>query len=210
MLVNKLKIILAENNLRISKVFNDTRISRSTLTALSENQSKGIQFDTLNTLCNYLKISPGDFFSYTPYDFEMEILNVFVENIDDIYSDPDDEKNIKSIGYCDFNTSLLIGINNTSRTNFNLLLNGKGIVRDDLIHIDFTINDTNTDKSINDFIAIFYDLSRELQVYFLSQISVIYKQHFLKHTYKLSVDSPEKLYIPLFNDIQIELNTTEP
>ena len=62
MIKSNLKVILAENNLRVSKVANDTGISRTTLTALSENHSKGIQLDTMNKLCKYLKILPSELF----------------------------------------------------------------------------------------------------------------------------------------------------
>jgi len=63
-----LSILLAERNLKITKVSNDTGISRTTLTYLANNYSKGIQYDTLNTLCNYLHITPGDLISYVPVD----------------------------------------------------------------------------------------------------------------------------------------------
>ena len=56
MIKSNLKVKLAENNIRISKIANDTGISRTTLTALSEGHTKGIQFDTLNKIFRYLKI----------------------------------------------------------------------------------------------------------------------------------------------------------
>lgn len=63
-----LSVLLAERNLKITKVCKDTGISRTTLTYLVNNYSKGIQYDTLNTLCTYLSISPGDLISYVPVD----------------------------------------------------------------------------------------------------------------------------------------------
>ncbi|WP_081467767.1 helix-turn-helix domain-containing protein [Lentilactobacillus kisonensis] len=60
MLRNTLSLILVERQLRITKVSNDTGISRTTLTALSQNSNKMIQMETINTLCNYLKLSPSD------------------------------------------------------------------------------------------------------------------------------------------------------
>ena len=62
MIVCKLNTILAEKGLRITKVSKDTGISRTTLTALTQNHSQGIQFDTLDTLCTYLNITPSDLF----------------------------------------------------------------------------------------------------------------------------------------------------
>lgn len=63
-----LSILLAERNLKITKVCNDTGISRTTLTNLANNYSKGIQYDTLNTLCTYLNITPSELISYITTD----------------------------------------------------------------------------------------------------------------------------------------------
>lgn len=63
-----LSVLLAERNLRITKVCKDTGISRTTLTYLANNYSKGIQYDTLNTLCAYLRVSPGELISFVPVD----------------------------------------------------------------------------------------------------------------------------------------------
>ena len=63
-----LSLLLAERNLKITKVTNDTGISRTTLTSLANNHGQGIQFGTLNTLCNYLFVTPDQFFSYVPFD----------------------------------------------------------------------------------------------------------------------------------------------
>lgn len=65
-----LAVLLAERNLKISKVSADTGISRTTLTALSNNYSQGIQFDTANKLCVYLKVTLSDLFSFVPVTIE--------------------------------------------------------------------------------------------------------------------------------------------
>ncbi|MHB0741649.1 helix-turn-helix domain-containing protein [Peptostreptococcus sp.] len=54
MIKNNLSKILGERLLSISKVSQDTGIARSTLTGIYYRKSKGIQYDTLNTLCEYL------------------------------------------------------------------------------------------------------------------------------------------------------------
>ena len=71
MLIPNLSVLLAERRLTLSKVSEDTRLSRTTLTALAGGGAKGIQFDTLNTLCQYLKITPGELFVYRPFDLEL-------------------------------------------------------------------------------------------------------------------------------------------
>ena len=68
MLIPNLSVLLAERRLTLSKVSEDTRISRTTLTALTAGHAKGVQFDTLNTLCQYLNVAPGDLFLYRPFD----------------------------------------------------------------------------------------------------------------------------------------------
>lgn len=75
-----LAILLAERNLKITKVSNDTGISRTTLTYLFNNYSKGIQYDTLNTLCTYLHITPSDLISYVPIDINITSIHVNFNN----------------------------------------------------------------------------------------------------------------------------------
>jgi len=72
MLKCNLAVLLAERNLKITKVSSDTGISRTTLTSLANNYSQGIQFETLNALCSYLRISPADFFCYVPFEVDVK------------------------------------------------------------------------------------------------------------------------------------------
>lgn len=105
MIKSNLKVILAENNLRVSKVANDTGISRTTLTALSENHSKGIQLDTMNKLCKYLKILPSDLFVYAPVDINPKVFDIKVLGYK---KNATDEQNIQSI---EIHCSLFLNIN---------------------------------------------------------------------------------------------------
>ena len=73
MIKNNFNTLMAERQLKITRVSNDTGISRTTLTALSQEMSKGVQLDTLNTLCTYFNITPGEFFDYLPFDLEYNI-----------------------------------------------------------------------------------------------------------------------------------------
>ena len=68
MLISNLSVLLAQRRLTITRVSRDTRISRTTLTALCGGSAKGVQFETLNALCQYLKVAPGDLFLYRPFD----------------------------------------------------------------------------------------------------------------------------------------------
>lgn len=71
MLIPNLSVLLAERRLTLSKVSSDTGLSRTTLTALAGRAARGVQFDTLNTLCQYLKVTPNDLFIYRPFDLSV-------------------------------------------------------------------------------------------------------------------------------------------
>lgn len=76
-----LAVLLAERDLKITKVSKDTGISRTTLTALCNDYSGGVKFDTINTLCTYLKVTPEDFFSYLPYEYDFVDLYIDIDVI---------------------------------------------------------------------------------------------------------------------------------
>ena len=71
MLIPNLSVLLAERRLTVTKVAQDTGLSRTTLTALTTRSAKGIQFDTLNRLCQYLKVMPDALFIYRPFDLAL-------------------------------------------------------------------------------------------------------------------------------------------
>lgn len=73
MIRNRFSVLLAERELTASKVSADTGISRSTLSTLVNNSGDGVQFKTLDKICNYLEISPNDFFDYSPYILEYSL-----------------------------------------------------------------------------------------------------------------------------------------
>lgn len=81
-----LAVLLAERNLKISELSKRTGISRTTLTALSQNQSKGIQFDTFDTICSYLKISPNELFLQVPFEYDFEVTEITAAPINSNYS----------------------------------------------------------------------------------------------------------------------------
>lgn len=68
-----LQNILQKQNLSISKLSEDTGISRTTLHALLTNKSKGIQFDTINTLCNYLNVNINDLLEYSSFNISFSL-----------------------------------------------------------------------------------------------------------------------------------------
>lgn len=84
-----LSILLAERNLKITKVCKDTGISRTTLTYLANNYSKGIQYDTLDTLCTYLHVSPAELISFIPIDINISYIHRTGENNEQLQIETD-------------------------------------------------------------------------------------------------------------------------
>ncbi|WP_456048737.1 helix-turn-helix domain-containing protein [Abiotrophia defectiva] len=73
MIRNRLSELLSERGLKITKVAKDTGISRNTLTATAQNDSKMIQYETIDTLCSYLRVTPSEFFQFVPYSLSFNV-----------------------------------------------------------------------------------------------------------------------------------------
>lgn len=84
MIRSNLAVLLAENNLKITKVAHDTGISRTTLTALAQNSCKGIQLDTINTLCRYLNIDVDDLLEFIPIDVDNILFDCETDDFDTV------------------------------------------------------------------------------------------------------------------------------
>lgn len=63
---NGQRIRKGEKPVSLRQLARDTGISTSTLIALTTDKAKGIQFDTLSTLCAYFECSPSDILRFTP------------------------------------------------------------------------------------------------------------------------------------------------
>lgn len=57
---NRLRILMAEQRISITKLSIETGISRTTLTNIYYERAKGITFETLYKLCTHLKCTPND------------------------------------------------------------------------------------------------------------------------------------------------------
>lgn len=62
MIKNNLKNILEQRGISINRLSNETGISRPTLTSLSNNESQGIQFETLEKLLIHLNVTLSELF----------------------------------------------------------------------------------------------------------------------------------------------------
>ncbi len=135
MIKNNFNELVAQRKLKITRISNDTGISRPTLNALTRDDGKGIQYDTLNTLCNYFSITPCEFFSYIPFDiqYNFEIIDEFA----------------KPLGQ-------MVGIEYTLQKKALLFINvydNKGIKKNtfEILYFVLTTYNTTVDIEIDDF-----------------------------------------------------------
>lgn len=83
MLICKLAGILSSRKISITELSDKIGVSRTALSQLVNNTTKGIQYDTLNKICNYLKLSPNDVLMHYP----LEIYCYEIFKLDKIPSD---------------------------------------------------------------------------------------------------------------------------
>ena len=58
----KLWELMAERSLKITQVSKETGLSRPTLNNIKFSRYKAVQMETIDILCNYFKITPGELF----------------------------------------------------------------------------------------------------------------------------------------------------
>ncbi|UXV41642.1 helix-turn-helix domain-containing protein [Staphylococcus simulans] len=81
MIKSRLSVLMAERGLKIADLYEETGISKTTLMAIAENTGKGVQFDTVDKLCNFLGVTPCEFFDYSPYIVEAQKSNFTEGNL---------------------------------------------------------------------------------------------------------------------------------
>ncbi len=72
---------MGRKRLKISDLIKETGITRPTLTSLYYGTGKGINFDTLNRLCGYLSVTPGELFGF--YDIDLTDIEVRFDKKED-------------------------------------------------------------------------------------------------------------------------------
>ncbi|MGK5512211.1 helix-turn-helix domain-containing protein [Brevibacillus formosus] len=60
MIRNNFRILLAEQKKKMSDVEKDTGLAKATIRSLYHETAKGVQFNTLETICEYLKCDVGE------------------------------------------------------------------------------------------------------------------------------------------------------
>ena len=66
MLRNRLRILLAERDLKIKDVVNATGLTRPSISNMVNNRSANVSTKNLDKLCNYLEVTPTEFWEFKP------------------------------------------------------------------------------------------------------------------------------------------------
>lgn len=74
MIRNRLKELMDVRGLKATRIANDINdLSRNTINSTVNNSGKMIQFETVNLLCQYLGVTPKEFFEYLPFDVSVSV-----------------------------------------------------------------------------------------------------------------------------------------
>lgn len=138
MLKTNLAILMAERGLKISDVYEATGISKTTLMAISENTGKGIQYETVDKLCNFLGVTPSDFFSYAPYIFKFYKTNN-ENNLSDIVITVNHSNNLRSFKFSPYVTT-------PSSSDYPVIPNDANF----MINYEFELSVNNPNRSTKD------------------------------------------------------------
>jgi putative transcriptional regulator len=71
-IIVKLDVMLAERKVKSKDLAEHIGITEANLSLLKQGKVKGIRFDTLNAICDYLQCDPGDILRYVAATSERE------------------------------------------------------------------------------------------------------------------------------------------
>lgn len=72
MLANRLKILLAERDLTIKDVMSAIGLTRPSVSNMVNNPFANVSTKNIDKLCNYLEITPAEFFDYSGWIFSFD------------------------------------------------------------------------------------------------------------------------------------------
>jgi len=65
-IILRLDVMLAERKVRSKELAEHVGITEANLSLLKQGKVKGVRFDTLEKICDYLRCQPGDLLRYEP------------------------------------------------------------------------------------------------------------------------------------------------
>lgn len=84
MLRNNLAKLMIDRGISATQLFTDTGIARSTISKISNNNTDKISSQTIDKLCNYLEVSPTEFFDFWPYEVKVKSGFINFDSIKDL------------------------------------------------------------------------------------------------------------------------------
>ena len=81
MLRNNLAKLMIDRGISATQLFMDTGIARSTISKISNNNTDKISSQTIDKLCNYLEVSPAEFFDFWPYEVKVKCGFINFDNL---------------------------------------------------------------------------------------------------------------------------------
>lgn len=84
MIRNNLAKLMIDRGISATQLFTDTGIARSTISKISNNNTDKISLQTIDKLCNYLEISPMDFFDFWPYEVKIQCGFINFDSLKDV------------------------------------------------------------------------------------------------------------------------------
>lgn len=69
-----LRVLMAERGFNIQKVKDRTTLSRTTISNLYNNYGSGVQYETMQELCELFDCTPGDLFSYIEMQTDFKVI----------------------------------------------------------------------------------------------------------------------------------------
>lgn len=195
MITNNLNVLLAERNITVSdlsKIIPD--LSRNTLTSIKNGNSKMYQLDTINKLCEYLKITPNDLFTYVPFDLKPEV------KVDKI--------NLRGVENMILEFNLILQIKKLNQDHLMKVYRYNGNYIDSSLAEDFTnILRLHPEKKNDGFIELW---KNELPIIFhktvILQIQNIIKQSLIDEIKTEFAEDHQQLIIDQIKKLHIELD----
>jgi putative transcriptional regulator len=69
-IIVQLDVMLARRKVRSKELAEHIGITEANLSLLKQGKVKGVRFDTLEKICDYLQCQPGDLLAFTPETLE--------------------------------------------------------------------------------------------------------------------------------------------
>ena len=179
MIINKLSVLLAERGLSGAKFAISTKIAQSTISKITSQKSKQIDYKTLNTICNSLSIEPKDFFEYSPYDFEFS--SAIEEDRYSVFVSTTEYGNNLNIYEYDFSFKFTCNDNTDSEFYYEDIINNKFQVQKLSVHYALNLKEDTIIEFDNLSVPLRTNFIEELEIFLSTLLSEISSSYFDKN-----------------------------